>query len=268
MNAKLKQLLCCFLPLVLLVANDSIFKSSYPGLLTGKLSDFAGLWVWALFFLYFFRKSALPIIVLSSLVFIWWKSPLSSPFISFLSSFFGIKLVRTVDFSDLWALLVYIPFYHYQRSILTWMDDLGQVSTRVFLVVSIIAFCATSRPDYAINPNWTFENQIYTIKRSKRAVLQNTIHNSSGQNVDSLNKFSRYHLDYYSIPNIEAEIHIDSVKADESTIQLLSVFSIDFYERKKSISKEEFLELFESSYIKKASTADSTQPYAYYWGRE
>lgn len=67
--------------LALLLLNDLILKSEMPGLITGKLSDFAGIAVVGM--LAAGLRVARPTLALGlvAAAFAWWKSPASQPFI-------------------------------------------------------------------------------------------------------------------------------------------------------------------------------------------
>ena len=93
------------LSLATLIANDFWFKASYPGLITGKLSDFAGVAVVALLAL---AKVSRPLIVYACITaaFAWWKGSLSQPLIEAINSLSPIFIARTVDYWDLLALFV------------------------------------------------------------------------------------------------------------------------------------------------------------------
>jgi hypothetical protein len=98
-----------------LLFNDFYLKSAYPSFISGKLSDFCGLIVFVLFFVFLLGERFLvPIIVLTALLFCWWKSPWSNAFIDSWNStlnFFPIQ--RTLDLTDLWCILAFIPLAFY-----------------------------------------------------------------------------------------------------------------------------------------------------------
>ena len=106
MKASLRQTVTTWpflLALATLLANDFWFKRAWPGLVTGKLSDFAGIAIVSLLLFAAFperRRLASFGIVIG---FAWWKSPLSQPAID-AWPFFPIG--RTVDYTDLAAFLV------------------------------------------------------------------------------------------------------------------------------------------------------------------
>ena len=68
--------------LTILLLNDHVLKALFPGFLTGKLSDFAGVFVLAVFLAAFVPR--VPACIAAGLLFVWWKSPLSDPFIAVL----------------------------------------------------------------------------------------------------------------------------------------------------------------------------------------
>lgn len=86
--------------LCLLIANDHWWKHTYANTLTGKISDFAGVFVLAVFLVACLRFKRSIAVIITTLLFAWWKSPLSQPFITT----FG--LARVVDYTDLLALII------------------------------------------------------------------------------------------------------------------------------------------------------------------
>lgn len=92
--------------LVSLIANDWWFKVAYPGGLIGKLSDFAGVAVVSLMIFSAIPHQKWLLCLLISVVFLWWKSPLSDSMIHLANSLSILRIGRVVDYNDLWALLV------------------------------------------------------------------------------------------------------------------------------------------------------------------
>jgi hypothetical protein len=97
------------LALAVLLANDWLLKQSFPGFVTGKLSDFAGLAVVALPLFAAFPRHARVIYLAMGGAFLWWKSPASSAFIAYLNDVQPWKIGRVIDYSDLVALAV-LPY--------------------------------------------------------------------------------------------------------------------------------------------------------------
>lgn len=89
-----------------LLLNDYYLKSEYSNWLTGKLSDFSGLFLFSLFWLAFFPGKERLIVILTGVAFAAWKSPLSQPLIDFWNHLSIIQVSRVIDWSDLTALAV------------------------------------------------------------------------------------------------------------------------------------------------------------------
>ena len=87
---------------VILVVNDVWLKYAWPGFITGKLSDVAGLFAFAVFAAWVTRRPALACIA-TGIAFVIWKSPLVEPLIE------GTPFSRVPDQTDLFALLI-LPF--------------------------------------------------------------------------------------------------------------------------------------------------------------
>ncbi len=109
MNTKMLRPLTTWpflLSLVTLLINDRWLKAAYPNMLTGKLSDFAGLAVVALLLFsgVSHRKWLLGWVIAGA--FLWWKSPFSEVFIHAVNRVSPLPIGRTVNYGDLWALLV------------------------------------------------------------------------------------------------------------------------------------------------------------------
>jgi hypothetical protein len=94
------------LALAVLLLNDGFLKQAWPGLVTGKLSDFAGLAVVALPGFAAFPRHARATYLAIGGAFLWWKSPASDAFISYMNEMLPMTLGRTVDFGDLIALTI------------------------------------------------------------------------------------------------------------------------------------------------------------------
>jgi hypothetical protein len=92
--------------LALLLANDLVLKASFPGPVTGKLSDLAGLYLFSVFCLAL--DSRRPRVQLAAIAVAWvvWKSPLADPLIAGFNALAPVTLARVADPTDLIALLV------------------------------------------------------------------------------------------------------------------------------------------------------------------
>jgi hypothetical protein len=92
------------LALFVLLLNDVVLKYSYPGWITGKLSDFAGLFLVAGLALLVSLRYTGPLLLLAAGSFIWWKSAQSQWLFDFLQAH-GVPIGRVVDPTDLIALV-------------------------------------------------------------------------------------------------------------------------------------------------------------------
>lgn len=131
------------LSLACLLFNDFYWKYEYHNWLTGKLSDFTGLFVLSVYLFAFFPKHRIAICFSVIVFFIWWKTPLSQPLINLLNSLFLISVDRTVDYSDYVALpAVFAPYYiktpRYKFSLVR------RVAMYFISAVCLVAFCSTS----------------------------------------------------------------------------------------------------------------------------
>lgn len=96
------------LTLATLLVNDVYLKYMYPGILTGKLSDFAGIYLVSLIAFYLFPRKRTALGVGIVMLFTWWKSPLSQSIIDGINALGIIRYGRVIDYTDLIA-LVMIP---------------------------------------------------------------------------------------------------------------------------------------------------------------
>jgi hypothetical protein len=125
----------------LLLLNDFFLKQLYGNWITGKLSDFAGLFAFTFFFIALCPRHRQKIIIFVSVVFVYWKTEFSQPLIDLLHSL-GIYLDRTVDLTDLIALpMIFLASVMFKKI------SPGQSSrmlSAALIFVSCFAFMATS----------------------------------------------------------------------------------------------------------------------------
>ena len=161
------------LGLTVLLLNDSWLKAAYPGFVTGKLSDVSGIAVVALIVLTLLPRHWKWVYVGMSVMFAWWKSPLSQPFIDGLNTLLPVVMGRTVDYTDLLALAVLplcrkvtsrstpnkVPLPHIRRLVLA-----------PIVGATIFALMATSIPQ--IRHEYVVRKVDPTAELSKDAVYQ------------------------------------------------------------------------------------------------
>src|SRR5262245_57038141 len=134
--------------LALLVLNDFVLKPLFHNDLTGKLSDFAGLFALTLFVATLWpqhRRLAACVIAVS---FTFWKTSYAEPLIEAWNAVAPFAFGRTVDLTDLVALPM-IPLALWAAPRLTpW--PLPRLLQLAFVVVAPVAFTATARASYVV----------------------------------------------------------------------------------------------------------------------
>lgn len=135
------------LSLLILATNDFVLKDAFPGMLTGKLSDFAGMFLFTAFGLLFFSGHKYHVAVLASLWFLFWKSPLSQPLIDTFNTYSFYAINRVVDYSDLSA-LVSVPaaLYVFRREKMN-PAPLHPIRRFGMPLLCFFLFCSTSKFD-------------------------------------------------------------------------------------------------------------------------
>lgn len=91
--------------LFLLLLNDFWFKELFHNSLTGKLSDFCGLFVFSIFWSVMLPKKKPLVFFATALLFIFWKSPYSNGLIKLFSDYL-YPIERVVDLTALIALAI------------------------------------------------------------------------------------------------------------------------------------------------------------------
>lgn len=136
--------------LFLLLLNDFFLKDQFHNFLTGKISDFAGLFVFPLFIAAFFPKRKAEIYISTGILFAFWKSPFSQFLIEFWNSFEVFRINRVVDVSDLSALLILPVSYkffsqkHKTETNIFQSFSLNRFASLIVITISVFAFTATS----------------------------------------------------------------------------------------------------------------------------
>ncbi len=97
--------------LALLLLNDVWWKWAYPGWITGKLSDFVGLYIFPLYLCHFAPRYKRWVYGATALLFAWWKSPMANDAIHWLNAHY-IPLTRVVDITDYWAFVALVASYY------------------------------------------------------------------------------------------------------------------------------------------------------------
>jgi hypothetical protein len=273
-NSNLTLVFAFTLPVVLLLLNDHYFKYAYPSFLTGKLSDVVGLAVWFVFLICLFPKYPKYIIISTISLFLFWKSPYSQPVLAFFLDNFKIKLHRTIDYSDLWALCVLIPAYKYRNEILGTFSNTKKSLKYIYSSIAIFAICATTLPRYVIFTNYEYKDTFWILPISKRTVFEKTRWPRQDQKaIDSLvlsKTFDVYVNDAYdnkgnkggNIYNIK--IDLDSVDNTQCKLTLNKLYDFDNGKEIKDFSKERFVTIFQTGFINPVNTKERVDIYANY----
>jgi len=182
---------------LLLVLNDWYLKENYPNALTGKLSDFAGLFAFPFLLSVLFPRRAMAMYSGTFLLFIVWKSPLVQPVIDVLRHI-RLPVQRTVDYTDYVALAI-LPFsyYEFKRPV---NYILKPVLVNFIAVFSALAFIATSMPP-GETVNYTDINKMYTFKFSKRELVSR-LNLLQLEYVNDMEKWGSAKVDFDSKANI------------------------------------------------------------------
>lgn len=178
------------LSVLLLLLNDFYLKPAYHNWFTGKLSDFSGLFAFAVFLTAVSGIQKLHIIIFVVLSFFWWKSPLSAGFILFLNQGAGIHVSRVVDYTDLWALIV-VPFIYYLQPAAIAINRVNHFFIRLSAIISFFAFCATSLPYrefyyYPSRENEIRFNEIFYSAMSEPEILKRFGADKTGYQKDTV----------------------------------------------------------------------------------
>ena len=161
--------------LAILLLNDFIFKEMYPNWITGKVSDFAGLFIFPLFWTAIFPNQKKIIYLTTIVFFIYWKSPYSQSLIDSWNYLGLIELARVVDYSDLLALVILPLSYFIENKPV----KVIRLNPAIPIVIASFAFIATSRGRTEVELNRT-----YLIDSSKASLI------TAAQELDSVEVLS------------------------------------------------------------------------------
>lgn len=169
------------MPVLILITNDFYFKYRFHNELTGKLSDFAGLFAFPYFLSTIFKRRIKSIYFFTSFLFIWWKTGYSQ-FLINLANEYGLLVHRTVDYIDLIALIILPVSYLYWKS----NGSIQFSSKRLFrpIIISIccFTFIATTlkrksedynlKSDFKIDTEMNFDSAIMKLDLIKSDSLE------------------------------------------------------------------------------------------------
>ena len=188
--------------LIILLLNDFIFKTTFGNWFTGKLSDFAGLFIFPLFWVTIFPKHKNKIFFLTAIIFMYWKSSYSNGLISLWNSIGIWNINRTVDYSDIIALTILPLAYHIE----TLKEKLTRIrlSPYIPLIIAAFAFMATTKEKM----NTCFEDKtaVYHIKNQSRESFMSDL-KSIGLDISSTKyNNTKYDDEHTEIKNLNDSI--------------------------------------------------------------
>lgn len=226
--------------LIILLVNDFFLKEIFHNWFTGKLSDFAGLFVFALFWIALLPKHKLKVVITTGIIFILWKSSLSDSFISNFNSLPFFAIDRVVDFTDLMALFV-LPLAYLVANRSEELKTL-YLSPSIPIVVAAFAFGATS---YSTNEEF---NKSYTVKAPKDSIINrlnrldsvNILRNNASDTIDLSIQNELCH------DNINVKLTV--VEFDDST-SVVTLLNATHPCPRKEVKEEDLLESFERRII-------------------
>ena len=153
--------------LLFLVINDHILKQVFHNWLTGKLSDIAGLFAFALFWLAMLPRTwGRRILVSIGAFFVTWKTELSEPLLALLNGLSALSFDRIVDYTDLWALAILPLASWYARTAAPLL--FSQFAHTGVAALSLVAFVATSKINVITyseedQPTYEFREPAFTL---------------------------------------------------------------------------------------------------------
>lgn len=207
------------LGLGLLLLNDFSLKTEFSNWLTGKLSDVSGLFIFPLFLTVIFPRFKRACFIGTALLFVFWKTPVSTPVIDAINGI-GIAIGRTIDFTDLWTLLILSFAFAYERS----NYAVWKLKPQVLIFISAFSFVATTLPPRE-GKKYTEINKTYEFNFSRQVLIDRlnrlTAEKLTKQPRDAeINYDSDGDLFYYNWKGDTLAIFIDSMRlTDEDTIK-------------------------------------------------
>ncbi len=237
-----------FLTVVLLLfLNDFILKYKFHNEITGKLSDFAGLFAFPYFISLFVPKQAKAVYFLTAFLFIIWKSPFIQPVITLFNNI-GIGISRVEDYTDLISLLI-LPFsYKYLISPNKILLRLPNIFKPVITGFCCFCFVATSVPREEGNTHLTSNLKVILQATPEQAEYKMDLRASKNGTYEcelvfeEINANITSYVTLKSLPGGLLEIKLDSIGKynlkgnmftgiDENDVKALKEFSVKEYEK-------------------------------------
>lgn len=254
--------------LVTLLLNDLLLKKIYGNWITGKLSDFAGLFIFPLFWLVFFPKLKMTAYILTAVIFIFWKTNSSTAFIDFWNSLEIYSIGRVIDYSDFLAfgMLPLSYFYYIKQTESLALVRVAPTRIRAIITIAValssaVAFLATSRiyvikyESTAAAHSYYFSisksslvNQIHEfVKRAKRDEVAGAWWEKVSAQQDETLQIIQLYLPSAAC-EFELKVRIEVSQSGEgSKIRLIDIRHLC---PSKEGAKDDFLTIFEEAFVK------------------
>jgi hypothetical protein len=208
------------LALALLLLNDFFLKTQYGNWWTGKLSDFAGVFAFAWFWLAILPRYQRALLLLIGLLFIFWKSPLSQPLIDGWNQFGFLPVSRVVDYTDLMALAM-LPLACW-ASKGTGPRFALQLQPIIPIIVAAFAFLATSR--VPVSCTWG-DKGVYQIEIGSRDSLIQKLDQLAAGEKFSIYRDTAVQFTYVEIRQLTdsletLNLHFDNFNRKKGTAQV------------------------------------------------
>ena len=162
--------------LILLALNDHYLKWTFGNYVTGKISDFAGLLIFPMFLQFLFPRISRFSVIVTGVLFVFWKLPISNHFIDIYNKVALIPITRTVDYSDFIALLILPLAWYFIGRIDSYR--IGRISpsfaTCLIAAPAAMVFMATSPPiSFYMQPGGDIHiGKSYRLKITEEQALQ------------------------------------------------------------------------------------------------
>lgn len=223
--------------LSVLLLNDFVFKQQFHNGFTGKLSDFAGLFILPLFWTALFPRLNCSIYIVTAILFLFWKSVYSQPLIESWNRLPFFLIARTVDYSDLFCLVCLPLSFVYSRRA-------SSIPARrsvmyLFVVISLFAFTATS-----YSTKTAYDNE-YQFRSSRTELIERMSHLPLHDVHTSFGESDTFEISFDSCTG-KAIITLRE-KDNQSFIVLKEIN----YRCPSGGDKQEMLEYFEKEFINK-----------------
>lgn len=209
--------------LTLLLLNDLFLKSHYPCWITGKLSDFTGLFVFPIFWAVFFPKYKKLIFLSTGLLFIIWNSPIIQPILNQFH-LHQIWIDRTVDYSDNITLVSLFIAYRFMQN-----NKTGSLNIRPAFIclISLFAFTATTLTPrekiiYQINEQYDFDISLDNLCQRINNLGDKYFADFEGQ-LDALSTENLL-ISKYSMDTVYQKIDLQNVSPSD-TIEIIANYS-------------------------------------------